>query len=110
MTSITEEARNIVDGKRQDDYGSINDSFCRIAGLWSAYTGFTIDKYDVAKMMILLKVSRAKLGNHRDSYVDIVGYVECVDKLLAMDEGCRDIFKEKCSMPQDSYQVRVEGA
>jgi len=51
------------------------------------------DKYDVAKMMMLLKISRAKLGNHRDSYVDIVGYVECVDKLLAMDEGCKDVFK-----------------
>ena len=43
-------------------------------------------------MMMLLKISRAKLGNHRDSYVDIVGYVECVDKLLAMDQGCRDFF------------------
>jgi hypothetical protein len=88
MTSIIEEAKTIVEGKRQDDYGNINDSFQRIAGLWSAYTGFTITKYDVAKMMILLKVSRARNGNHRDSYVDIVGYVECVDKLLAMDEGC----------------------
>jgi hypothetical protein len=44
-------------------------------------------------MMILLKVSRAKNGNHRDSYVDIVGYVECVDKLMALDEGCKDVFK-----------------
>lgn len=45
--SIVEEAQKIVSGKRQEDYGSINDSFQRIAGLWSAYTGFTIDKYDV---------------------------------------------------------------
>jgi hypothetical protein len=93
--SMTQEAQNIVNGDRQKDYGSINDSFCRIAGLWSAYTGITLDKYDVAKMMILLKVSRAKLGNHRDSYVDIVGYVECVDKLLAMDLGCENFFKEQ---------------
>lgn len=97
MTSMTEEARSIVDGKRQEDYGSINDSFCRIAGLWSAYTGITLDKFDVAKMMILLKVSRAKFGNHRDSYVDIVGYVECVDKLLAIDEDCREFLaKIRC--------------
>lgn len=93
MTSMIEEAKTIVEGKRNDDYGNINDSFQRIAGLWSAYTGFTITKYDVAKMMMLLKVSRAKNGNHRDSYVDIVGYVECVDKMLAMDEGCKDAFK-----------------
>ena len=44
MTSMTEEAQAIVNGQRQDDYGNINDSFQRIAGLWSAYTGFIIDK------------------------------------------------------------------
>lgn len=92
MTSITEEAKSIVEGKRQEDYGNINDSFLRIAGLWSAYVGVHIDKYDVAKMMMLLKISRAKNGNHRDSYVDIVGYVECVDKLLDLDHGCRTLF------------------
>ena len=102
MTSMTEEAKQIVEGQRQADYGSISDSFSRIAGLWSAYTGFTIDKYDVAKMMMLLKISRAKNGNHRDSYVDIVGYVECVDKLLAMDEANRNLFHniaEKSTQP-----------
>lgn len=82
---MTEEAQSIVNGERQQDYGDINDSFLRIAGLWSAYLGIHVDKYDVAKMMMLLKVSRAKDKNHRDSYVDIVGYVECVDKLMALD-------------------------
>lgn len=92
MTSILDEARKIVDGERNKDYGNINDSFLRIAGLWSAYTGITLTKYDVAKMMILLKVSRARLNNHRDSLVDIVGYIECVDKMLALDEGCKGVF------------------
>lgn len=58
-------------------------------------------------MMMLLKVSRAKVGNHRDSYVDIVGYVECVDKLLAMDEGCRDFFTK---IATDTPKVSVQGA
>ncbi len=93
MTGMIDEAKTIVDGKRQEDYGNMNDSFLRIAGLWSAYTGITITKYDVAKMMMLLKVSRAKNGNHRDSYVDIVGYVECVDKLLAQDVANTEAFK-----------------
>ena len=81
--SITEEAVNIVNGDRKQDYGDIHDSFSRIAALWSGYLNCDIDKCDVAKMMILLKVSRAKNNNHRDSYVDIVGYVECIDKLLS---------------------------
>lgn len=80
--NIAEEAKKIVDGQRQKDYGDMNESFSRIAGLWSSYLGFEIDKFDVGKMMILLKVSRAKHNNHRDSYVDIVGYVECIEKLL----------------------------
>lgn len=92
MTGITDEAKIIVEGQRNEDYGNINDSFNRIAGLWSAYTGITLDKYDVAKMMMLLKISRAKNGNHRDSYVDIVGYVECVDKLLDLDHDCKTLF------------------
>lgn len=85
--SITQEASELVNGDRQADYGDMNDSFTRIAALWTAYLGYHVDKFDVAKMMILLKVSRARNGNHRDSYVDIVGYVECVDKLMELDKS-----------------------
>lgn len=80
--SIAKEAQEIVNGERQQDYGDMAESFKRIAGLWSSYLGVHVDYLDVGKMMILLKVSRAKHNNHRDSYVDIVGYVECIDKLL----------------------------
>lgn len=90
--TITDEAKKLVEGERQKDYGNMNDSFTRIAGLWSAYTGITIDKYDVAKMMILMKVSRAKLTNHRDSYLDIVAYVECADRLMIIDKCCEELF------------------
>lgn len=80
--SIMDEAKDLVAGQRQKDYGDMADSFKRIGALWSAYTGTHIDCLDVAKMMILLKVSRAKHNNHRDSYVDIVGYVECAEQLM----------------------------
>jgi hypothetical protein len=80
--SISQEAQELVNGDRQKDYGDMTESFKRIAGLWSAYLNVHVDYLDVGKMMILLKVSRAKHNNHRDSYVDIVGYVECIDKLL----------------------------
>ncbi len=80
--SITQEAVAIVNGDRRQDYGDVSESFKRIAGLWSAYLGVEVDSLDVGKMMILLKVSRARHTNHRDSYVDIVGYVECIEQLL----------------------------
>ncbi len=79
--SISEEAAAIVAGERQSDYGDANESFSRIANLWSAYTGSTIEPWDVAQMMILLKVSRAKTSKKRDTLVDIIGYAECAGRL-----------------------------
>ena len=79
--SITDEAKTIVAGDRASDYGDANESFTRIAKLWSAYTGTIITPWDVAQMMILLKVSRAKTSRKRDTLVDIVGYAECASKL-----------------------------
>lgn len=84
--TITEEAAAIVTGERASDYGDVNQSFTRIAKLWSAYTGATISPWDVAQMMILLKVSRAKTSRKRDTLVDIAGYAECAGKLNHEDE------------------------
>ena len=80
--SILEEAEALINSDRAKDYGDMTESFTRIAGLWSAYLGVDVDKYDAAKMMVLLKVSRAKNGNHYDSLVDIVGYCLCVEKMM----------------------------
>ena len=79
---ILEEAASLINGDRAKEYGDMTESFTRIAGLWSAYLGVDVDKYDVAKMMMLLKVSRSKNGNHHDSLVDIVGYCLCVEKMM----------------------------
>ena len=83
--SISEEASAIVAGDRADDYGDANESFTRIAKLWSAYTGTTLSPWDVAQMMILLKVSRAKTSTKRDTLVDIAGYAECAGQLKQAD-------------------------
>lgn len=87
MKTWTDEAIELVNGDRKNDYGNMNDSFDRIAELWSAYLGYSIDRYDVAKLMMLLKISRANHNNHRDSYIDIVGYVECVSQMLASESS-----------------------
>lgn len=87
--SILQEAINIVHGDRAKTYGDINQSFKRIAGFWSAYLNIDVTDLDVAKMMILLKVSRAKNNDYRDNYIDIAGYVECASQLL---EQC-DVIK-----------------
>lgn len=82
---IIDDARDIVK-ERANDYGNVVDSFARIAAFWSEYLGVDINKYDVAKMMILLKISRSKTSDKIDNMIDIVGYVECIDQMLQRDD------------------------
>lgn len=73
-----EEALKIVTKDRQNAYGTPEDNFNCIAGLWSAYLGHPITAKQVAILMILLKVARAKANpDYADNYVDICGYAAC---------------------------------
>ena len=80
--NILQEAERIVNGDRMDEYGDMKESFRRIAALWSGYLDVSLSSHDVAYMMILLKVSRAKNGYHVDSVRDIAGYAYCSSLLV----------------------------
>ena len=71
------DAKKIVCGERNKQYGSIEDNFGLIANLWTVYTGVEIEARDVANMMILLKIARNNQKLHRDNWVDIAGYAAC---------------------------------
>lgn len=77
---LLKEARNIVNGVRQQAYGSPEDNFERIARFWQAYflnTGrdIQISASDVSPMMRLLKEARLCASpDHKDSFVDLIGY------------------------------------
>lgn len=80
-SDIFEMAKRIVNGHRQDDYGSPEDSFQNIANYWNAYFTQIYDKRedgliaeDVAIMMVLFKIARLGHGYTRDSVVDMCGY------------------------------------
>ena len=80
-SDIFEIAKKIVNGHRQDDYGSPEDSFQNIANYWNAYFKQVADERedgltaeDVAIMMILFKIARLGHGYTKDSVVDICGY------------------------------------
>lgn len=81
MENILMEAQRIVNGQRQQDYGALTPSFSRIAGMWSAYLGVDISKFDVAHMMIMLKLSRNHDKYNRDSMTDVAGYAYCAQLL-----------------------------
>ena len=85
-TNILREAERIVEGPRRDEYGDMRECFEMIANLWSDYVGTEISVFDVAHMMILLKVARGRDGFKRDSLVDICGYAYCAELLESV--GC----------------------
>lgn len=74
--------KDIVLNQRQQQYGTPENNFERIASYWSVYLkdriAGGIDSSDVAVMMILLKVAR---GQHKldnvDTWLDIAGYAAC---------------------------------
>ncbi len=81
---ILDKAKECVCGQRQQDYGTPEDNFRRIAGLWNVYLSdalnldVEIGPVDVANMMVLLKVARISSGHATDdSFVDIAGYAAC---------------------------------
>lgn len=89
--SILEEAEEIINGERAKAYGHPTPNHRAIASLWQAYLNnretLGIDgdltPEDAALMMVLLKVARLQfLPDHRDSLVDIAGYVGCVERIV----------------------------
>lgn len=85
-------AKRIVTGKRDDEYGGPEDNFSRIAALWSAYLGTDVGAEDVAIMMVLLKISRlaASFYESMDSWVDIAGYAACGAEIATRDKVTDD--------------------
>jgi hypothetical protein len=73
--AILAEADALINGKRESDYGTPQESFGCIATMWGAYIGHPISAADVCNMMALLKVARLRNGPHRDSNVDGAGYM-----------------------------------
>ena len=76
---ILHEAEKNVCGQREQDYGTPEDNFKRIASLWGDYLDYPVSPSDVAAMMVLLKVARihGSEAGSIDSWVDIAGYAAC---------------------------------
>jgi len=97
---LATEALRIVNGSRRSAYGTPERNFERIAAMWQVYlslrldnspTGMEIDARDVAAMMRLMKEARLiETPDHRDSYLDIVGYALCGAEVA----GVRSILDE----------------
>lgn len=77
---ILQTAEGLINGERADTYGSPEESFGRIADLWTAMglrmDGRPVKAVDVALALAQLKISRI-IGqpDHMDSWVDGAGYL-----------------------------------
>lgn len=88
-TTILQTAANIVDGDREQTYGTPDKNLRTIAAFWTTllhsrgtlpgHTSITVD--DVCMMMMLLKVARlAHDPHHKDSLVDVCGYARLMER------------------------------
>ena len=71
---------------RQDQYGSPENNFAKIADFWNTYMGERLmvqfDGEDVAMMMALLKIARITTGQPKsDNYIDACGYIACAGEV-----------------------------
>ena len=72
---ILQEAHALLNGERQEAYGSPADNLGRVAAMWSVYLGRPVDAKDVCLMMALLKLCREMNAHRRDNLVDAAGYI-----------------------------------
>lgn len=92
-SDILDLAKRCVVGDREQDYGSPEQNFERIAEMWEAYlvgkctsADVCIQPEDVAAMLALLKIARIASGHAKaDNWVDLAGYAACGGEI----EGAR---------------------
>lgn len=86
MIQVLDDAKQIINGERQEQYGQPEYCFNTIASYWNEYIksqrgGHEITAHDVAMMMILLKIARVQGVATYDTLVDIAGYAAIADHL-----------------------------
>lgn len=81
---ILDAAIQCVTRDRAATHGDAENTFGRIAAIWSARTGVTITPAQVCIMLVDLKTCRA-WGNpaHADNWVDMAGYAACGGEIAA---------------------------
>jgi hypothetical protein len=80
-TETLRKAADLINGDRQQDYGTPQENFTRIAAIWSIILGHMVRPDEVALCMAGLKLARLAKGPHEDSYIDGCGYMAIAAEL-----------------------------
>ena len=89
------DAHKVINGERQDTYGSPEDSFTLIAHYWNTYITskqkdnkpYTLTAKDISLMMALFKIAREANQAKRDNLVDAAGYIGIAADLYVKPQG-----------------------
>ena len=113
-SEILKEAEKCVCGEREQDYGTPENNFETIAGLWTVYLnashgyfrklGVPISAKDVGMMMSLLKIARIATGSSPDSFIDLAGYAACAGEICTKEKLKNENLCVSCgvSIPEGS--------
>jgi len=75
---VLDQASACVLRDRNVQHGAPEDTFERIAGLWSVYLGVKVKPHDAAAMLALLKIARIRSNpGNDDNWIDLAGYAAC---------------------------------
>jgi len=84
---ILKEAARIISSDRAEDYGPADESFKRIARLWTAYLDVAVSPMDVANMFVLSKVQRTLTSPEKtDTWLDICGYAALAGEMMTNEK------------------------
>jgi|SRR5690606_20858019 len=88
-TKALDEAKTLINGDRQEEYGTPQVNFQRIVDLWNVLIprpDRSWSRGDVALALLGLKMARAAQGYKRDTYIDIAGYAGLAVELNEMED------------------------
>ena len=101
---ILQEATRLTTDAREKTHGTMADNLGCIADLWNAYLKgrwHNLTGSDVALMMTLVKVSRAKNNPcHADNWVDGAGYMACGGEIGTENVEFADLTDEKLPLAE----------
>lgn len=78
---VLTQASNLI-GERGQDYGGIEDNFANIASIYTTMTGKEFTPYDVAIIMVAVKMARIRQSPYKDdNYLDAINYLAFAHEL-----------------------------
>jgi len=84
---VLNQAEQLINGPRAQDYGDARENFGRVAQVWSALLDQHIEPEQVALCMTALKMCRlAKTLDHTDSWIDAAGYIALGAEIATKDK------------------------